>query len=82
MGMNTQLLKSYIVKHDRTQAMLAESMGISLSTLNAKINESVGREFNQAEISFIKNRYNLTAEEVIEIFFSSKVSLIDTNEVS
>ena len=52
-----------------TQNSLAEALGISLSRLNAKINETDGAEFTQGEIKKIKIRYHLTAEEVDAIFF-------------
>ena len=35
---------------------------------SAKINETGGAEFNQGEISKIKQRYNLTADEIDSIF--------------
>ena len=55
-----------------TQPILAEALGMSLSRLNAKINETDGAEFTQSEITAIKIRYHLTAEEVDAIFFCSK----------
>ncbi len=71
--MDEKLLRSAMIKHGDTQSMLAEAMGISLSRLNAKINNN-GAEFKQTEIMFIKQRYKLTAKEVNEIFFNPKVS--------
>lgn len=71
--MKKTLLRSIMIKNGDTQAALAEAMGISLSRLNAKINNN-GAEFKQAEILFIKKRYKLTAKEVNEIFFNEKVS--------
>ena len=71
---NTYLLKSYIVKFDKKQANLAESMGISLSCLNAKINEKNGSVFKQTEIEFIKKRYHLSDTETCRIFFANNVS--------
>lgn len=68
--MDSQLLKSYIVRFDGTQAKLAEAMGISLSALNAKINETNGAEFKQNEICFIKNRYHLSDSDVTACFFA------------
>ena len=55
-----------------TQCTLAEALEISLSTLNCKLNGK--SEFAQSEILKIKERYNLTDKEVIEIFFSPCVS--------
>ena len=56
------------------QKALADAMGISLSRLNAKINETGGAEFVQSEMEFIANRYQLSADDVINIFFARKVS--------
>ncbi len=71
--MDKQLLKSYIVKYDGKQEILADAMGLSLSRLNAKINET-NAEFMQGEMKFIKERYKLTDGEFIAIFFGNKVS--------
>ena len=54
-----------------TQEILAKALGISLSRLNAKINETDGAEFRQSEIAFFRIRWNLTPEEVDQIFFAS-----------
>ena len=66
--MDKQKLKGLIVANDGSQAELARSMDISLSRLNAKINET-NAEFTKGEIVFIGNRYNLTREDVATIFF-------------
>lgn len=71
--MDKQLLKAYIVKYDRTQAKLAEAMGLSQSCLNAKINENK-TEFTKSEMIFIKKRYNIPEEDFNAIFFSQLVS--------
>lgn len=67
--MNKQLLKAFIVKFDKTQAALAEAMGISPSCLNAKINENK-TEFTKSEMVFIRKRYKLSEEEFNEIFLA------------
>lgn len=72
--MNKNLLKSYMAKAGDTQADLAEAIGMSLSRLNAKINETAGAEFTQSEISFISKRYRLSGREIIACFFNQKVS--------
>ena len=72
--MNERLLKSHLAKRGDTQADLANAMGISLSRLNAKINGTRGAEFTQTEISFIAERYGLSAKETVHVFFSEKVS--------
>ena len=67
-NLNSNKLKGVIVSAGETQAQLAEAMGISLSRLNAKINET-GAEFTQREISFIRDRYNLSDSQITDIFF-------------
>jgi len=67
--MNASLMKSYIVKNNDTQKMLAASLGIALTTLNARINGK--SSFRQSEIAAIKSRYNMTADEVDAVFFAS-----------
>lgn len=71
--MNSQKLKSLIVLYDKKQENLAKALGISLSRLNAKINE-VNAEFNQREIMLIKTRYKLSDNDVVDIFFNNAVS--------
>lgn len=71
--MNSQLLKGFIKMHDGSQSVLADAMGLSLSRLNAKINET-GAEFSQTEIAFIRDRYGLSSSEITDIFFNEKVS--------
>lgn len=70
--MNKQLLKAKMVEHGDTQAQLAAAIGISASNLNDKINGKVS--FRQNEIAAIRNRYNLSAQEVDLIFFSLELS--------
>ena len=75
--MNTRKLKSKMVLYGDSQSDLAKALGISLSRLNAKINCN-NADFRQNEILFICERYDLSSEEVNEIFFESKVSNQDT----
>ncbi len=63
-------LRSVMVANGDTQATLAAAMGISLSNLNAKINEYRGLQFSQFEIDFIRRRYGLSAGDVVRIFFA------------
>lgn len=72
--MNKNLFVSKMKLFGDTQEHLAEVIGISLSRLNAKINETNGAEFTKSEINAIKLRYHLTPEEVDMIFFTQKVS--------
>lgn len=72
--MNKALLKAAMAEFGDNQNTLAAAMGISLSRLNAKINERNQAAFTQREISFIKDRYNLSNDRAIAIFFAEKVS--------
>lgn len=72
--MNKTLFMSVMVKNQDTQGTLAKAMGLSLSRLNAKLNERDGAAFTQSEIAFIIQRYGLTNDEAMEIFFALKVS--------
>jgi DNA-binding XRE family transcriptional regulator len=72
--MNKNLLVSKMKLHGDNQEDLAEYIGISLTTFNTKLNETGGAEFRQGEIQKIKEKYDLTSEEVDAIFFASSVS--------
>ena len=67
--MNKLLLRSMMALHADTNKALAEYLGISVKSLIDKINEN-GTEFKQGEMQAIKKRYNLTAEQVTQIFFN------------
>ena len=67
--MNKNLLVSKMKLFGDTQEDLALFIGISLTRFNAKLNETGGAQFNQGEIQKIKDRYELTGEEVDAIFF-------------
>ena len=71
--MNKAMMKSVMVLNGDTNAILAGVIGISPQTFSAKINEN-GGEFTQSEITKIRERYNLSPEEVDDIFFKEKVS--------
>lgn len=67
--MNKNKLESVMKLHGDTGTSLSTYLGIARSTFSAKLNETNGAEFTQGEISSIKEKYNLDAEEVVEIFF-------------
>ena len=70
--MNKQKFVGIMYENGDNQGKLAEAMDISLSRLNAKINGS--GEFSQSAIQLIKDRYDLDADKVDEIFFTPPVS--------
>ena len=67
--MNAKLLRSVMVLNGDTNATLAEFLGITEQSVSNKINEN-GTEFKQGEIARIKDKYNLTSEQVDSIFFA------------
>lgn len=67
--MNKMLLRSFMVLHEDTNKTLGDFLGISEKSVSDKINEK-GTEFKQSEIAKIKERYGLTDEQVINIFFN------------
>ena len=72
--MNKKKLESVMKLFDDTGQTLAEYLGIARPTFSNKLNETRGAEFTQGEIRMMKERYNLTAQDVDAIFFDSKVS--------
>jgi hypothetical protein len=60
-----------------TQESLSEALNLSLARTNMKINGTDGAEFTSSEIYIMTIRYNLTAEEVVEIFLSSNDTIED-----
>ena len=68
--MDTARLKAKIVLNGETQEVLANALGVAIPRVSLKINGKQGAQFTQSEIAIIKNRYNLTPEEVDQIFFS------------
>ena len=69
--MNKNKLRAILAEHGENQSALAEALGISRVTLSRKINEKEQTKgFSQPEISTIMKRYNLTMEQVNEIFFA------------
>lgn len=73
---NAKLLRSKMVLFGDRQEDLARAIGLSLSRLNAKINSTGGAEFKLTEIHAIKIRYQLTNEELVNIFFEDSISPI------
>ena len=70
--MNSNILKSKIKLNRDTQESLAEYLGITNPTLSLKINGK--SDFLRTEIQLIKQRYNLTPDEIDTIFFNQQGS--------
>ncbi len=69
---NTKLLKAMMILKNDTVSALSEAIGTKRQALSCKINNK--REFKQNEIASIAERYKLTAEQIIQIFFSGGVA--------
>ena len=72
--MNKALFESKMKLHGDNQSKLADALGISLTRFNAKLNQTDGAQFTQGEIQKVKERYNLTSDEMDAIFFNEVVS--------
>lgn len=70
--MNKNALLAKMVLHGDNGGTLSDYLGISRGTFSAKINETNGAEFTQKEIMMIKEKYNLTAEDIDHIFFTAE----------
>lgn len=67
--MNKELLRSVMALNGDTNRDLADFLNISEQSVSNKINEN-GTEFKQGEMAAIILRYNLTADQVMDIFFA------------
>ena len=72
--MNIDRLLGVIKTFGDRQEDLANAMGISRTTLSAKIHGRRGATFTLPELVAIRQRYGLTSEEVDAIFFAPCVS--------
>lgn len=68
--MNKNELVSKMKKHGDRNEDLAKYIGVSPQRFSAKLNGTGGAEFTQGEIQKVKEKYNLTSEEVDAIFFA------------
>ena len=67
--MNRELLRSVMALHGETNKDLANLLSITEQSVSSKINEN-GSEFKQGEIAKIITHYELSAEQVANIFFT------------
>lgn len=66
--LNKNKLESQMKLFGDTAGDLAKFIGITRTTFSYKINEK-NTEFTQSEIAKIKEKYNLSARQVDDIFF-------------
>ncbi len=67
--MNSLKLRSIMALYGDTYKDIALLLGISEASVSNKINEN-GTEFKQGEIAKIKDKYDLSADEIETIFFN------------
>lgn len=65
--MNSLEMKVAMKRNEDTQEKLAEVLGLQISGVSARINGKT--DFRAKEIAKIKDRYKLSAEELVKIFF-------------
>lgn len=66
--MNTAKLKGKMRELDVTQENLAKQIGMSLSTLNRKLQEEDGSSFTIGEVVKITEALSLSSEDATQIF--------------
>lgn len=71
--MDKRKLRAQMALRGDNDTSLARYLGIARCTFSAKMNENK-REFTVQEITRIKKRYSLSAEELVAIFFEDEVS--------
>ena len=72
--MNKRKLESVMRLNGDTGTSLAEFLNMARATFSAKINETNGAEFKQSEIAMIKEKYAISSDDIVAIFFDNKVS--------
>ena len=72
--MHIRKFKSKMALFGDSNASIAKYLGITPQRNSAKLKSTNGAQYTQGEISMLKTRWKLTAEEVDEIFFSNTVS--------
>lgn len=70
--MNKKELRARMARYGDTYTSLAIALGISYAGFYNKINGKT--TFTQREIQVIKERYNLSAEDIDNIFFAFEVA--------
>lgn len=72
--MDSNKLKGLIIANGLKIQDVAKILNINKSTFSNKMYERNNQQFTQKEMMKIKERFNLSSEEFIDIFFSKKVS--------
>ena len=70
--MNSLEMKVAMKRNEDTQEKLAEALGLQISGVCARINGNI--DFRISEVEKIRDRYNLSNEELVKIFFTKNAS--------
>ena len=76
--MNVNELRAQIARHGDSAKALAKALGMAEATLSCKLNGRRNQCFTQYQIQAIIDRYGLTADDVMLIFFAPRVSKTET----
>lgn len=68
--MNAAMLKGRLRELSMTQADAAQSIGLSLSNFNKKLNGTHNAEFSLGEVRALREALHLDSTQVEKIFFS------------
>ena len=71
--MNSTELKVEMLRNGDTADDLAKALGCTRATLYNKMNRN-NTDFDLGEMLIIKERYHLSLERMVEIFFTEEVS--------
>ena len=70
--MDAALLRYFMRKHGDKQSDLAEALELSEASLSSRMTGKV--DFRRSEINVIRMRYNLTADDLCQIFFAEPIA--------
>lgn len=68
--MNAALFKYYMIKHHETMATLATVLNKNKVTVSNHIHGNRNSDFSRGDIAKLKSRWNLTNDQIAEIFFN------------
>ena len=71
--MDVALFKHYMIKNHETMATIATVLGKCKVTVSNCVKGNRNSEFTRADIQTLKNRWNLTPEQLDAIFFSEYI---------
>lgn len=69
--MNAALFKYYMAKNRETMSTLATALGKCKVTVSNCVNGNNNSEFNRADIQVLKERWQLTPEQVDKVFLQT-----------